>query len=185
MPFIKINTHHHFSKAYREPVAMGIYSGNGKDIKTRSVVFRIALDLCNQLWPTPDGEFLHLGVYEGVAEEAGFLQICQDPLGYKVRPNMTNKKLTAYTFSVVAARFEFYTLNDTEARLAPVLHMVEGNTLIIECPDWLRVNPLTQPAIPTPPKPITPPPPPKPAQPVMAEIKRPRGRPPKGGYRYS
>src|SRR4051794_28307903 len=116
MPFVKIDTHRYYSKAYTEPVAMGIYSGNGKDIKSRSVVFRIALDLCNQLWPTPNGEFLHLTVYEGMDKDAGFLQIHQDPHGYKVRSNRANREVSAYTISVVAVKFRYYTLNDTEAQ---------------------------------------------------------------------
>jgi hypothetical protein len=186
MAFVKIDTHRHFSKAYAEPVAMGIYSSNGKDIKSRSVVFRIALDLCDQLWPTPDGEFLRLAVYEGTGKDAGFLQVHQDPLGYKVRHNKTHRTLSAYTISVVAVKFLYYTLNDTEAQLAPVQHVVDGNTLIVQCPDWLRVNPLTQPVVDEAHHlRATPPPPPKPTQPAMAQMKRPRGRPPKGGYRYS
>jgi hypothetical protein len=83
--------------------------------------------------------------------------------------------------------------------------MIDGNSLIVECPDWLRINPLSgkpeapvevkptdlpdAPVSQAPPKPM----PPFPETRVSHSVQQPpipgmpkrRGRPPKGGHRYS
>src|SRR3954466_10631443 len=132
MAFVKIEKSHHFTKPEQIPVSMGIYNADGKKFKGRTIIFRIAVGLCHQLWPTSEDEVLYLGVYEGTGTDAGFLQLRQDPRGYKIRPITKGRVAVAYMIAVVAIKFMHYTLNDTQTLMTPVQYIAEGDTLVIE-----------------------------------------------------
>jgi hypothetical protein len=140
-----------------------------------------------------------LAVYEGVREDSGFIMIKPSDQGYLASAGNKGSSVTPLRFSLIARRLQHYTLNDTKADSEVVPHMIDGNSLILECPDWLRINPLSgkpeapvevapEPTPQAPPKPM----PPFPETRVSHSVQQPppgmpkrRGRPPKGGHRYS
>jgi hypothetical protein len=77
------------------------------------------------------------------------------------------------TGGVSVTRFKHYVLNDTARDIepAPVEFTVDEkeHTILIQCPDWLRYNPLS---VPVQPKPVV-----KEVVTPLALVKR-RGRPP-------
>jgi hypothetical protein len=93
-------------------------------------------------------------VLEGTDTDVGFLQITPDPAGYSVTGKST-KSAQSRGITVAIDRFQHYILNEAPVPTMPVQFMVEGDTLIVECPDWLRFNPLSVPQ----PEPVADPPP--------------------------
>jgi hypothetical protein len=125
-------------------VTMGAYLADGKLHKARSVAFRINRALLNVLGWTEDR--FYIGVLEGTDSDKGFLQLVLDEKGYVAarltRGGETNQGVA---ISVTIERFNHYVLNECPVPSQPISFIVEGNALIIECPDWLRFNPLSVP----------------------------------------
>lgn len=205
MPFVKIDRSRVGGKyAGGSPVSMAIYNADGKKYKARSVAIRFEHALVQELWPHPDTEILRLSVYEGTGADKGFLSIHKDDTGYIAgQIKSTGERVYAYSIAITQVRFKHYVLNDTRAEMAPVQFVVDDGAILVECPDWLCFNPLSAPeeAL-AEPEPVPVPEPEKPApkstipftaprilepvpQPPVIMHKRPRGRPPKGGYRHS
>jgi hypothetical protein len=176
-----------------DAVLMGLYLSDSKAFKGRSVVFTIARSIIAKLgWDDSDNR-VRVAVYEGVREDAGFFMIQPSDQGYTASAGNKGSSHTPLRFSVIARRLRHYTLNDTKAESQIVQHMIDGDSLIVECPEWLKINPLSG----KPEKPVEVEPEPKllPAFPetrVSHSVQQPppgmpkrRGRPPKGGHRYS
>jgi hypothetical protein len=185
MPFVEIKRGQSAKGEVGDAVAMGVYVADGKEIKTRSVIFFISRSVAAKLgWEIIDHRF-PVTLHEGVGSDQGFLMITPgvDGQGYTATGGNKSTHRTALKFAVVAQKFNHYTLNDTRVATHPVTYVIDNNSLIIECPDWLKFNPLTAP--------LEPAPEPKPETRVSISTPQPhvfpkrRGRPPKGGHRYS
>lgn len=185
MPFVKIERRRFLDTSTAHPISMAIYKADGKKVKIRSVVIRITEEFYKQVWPNATDDRVRIAVLEGTGKDAGFLQLQLDEHGYTGSSVLSGQTVVARAISIASQRFKYYILNDTEAPMDPVQFVVDGNTVLIECPSWLVFNQLTAPDEPEPPKPVTPPPPSWQTKPVHAEMKRPRGRPPKAGYHHS
>ena len=155
MAFVKVNKSKHNVTEGNAVLTMGAYLGDGKVHKSRSVAFRFTRTLMEQLGWIRDGR-VGLAMYEGTDKDAGFLQITPEPDGYTlVVNNRGSSNSTGGAISVTADRFKHYVLNECPVSTCVAQHSVDGNSLIIECPEWLRFNPESVPK----PTPVAPPPP--------------------------
>lgn len=145
MAFVKIAKQRPgFSGVSVNAVTMGTYLADGKKHKTKSVMFRITYGLIDQLgWKYDEEGSLYLMVHEGNGPDAGFLQIVQ------VEQSITARKISkgkeghnqGVSLSIAASSMKHYVLNECPVSAAEVIHMVDGDALLIQCPDWLRYNP--------------------------------------------
>lgn len=85
-----------------------------------------------------------ISIQEGVGEDAGFIMLVEDKeKGYTAG---TNKgEATSYTLSLSIQSFLHYVLNDVPHEPVKVEFTVDPNdkTILIQCPDFLRYNPLS------------------------------------------
>jgi hypothetical protein len=124
-------------------VTMGAYLADGKAHKSKQISFRISRPLLAQLGWEPENNKLHIAINEGSGEDAGFLQLVPDPKGRRITVEPDTNQGAACNATVDA--FKHYVLNECPVSTMVVTHIVDGNALIIECPDWLRFNPLSVP----------------------------------------
>jgi hypothetical protein len=106
-------------------------------------VFTIARSIVAKLGWDDSNNRVRVAVYEGVREDSGFFMIQPSDQGYLASAGNKGTSVTPLRFSLIARRLRHYTLNDTKADSQVVPHMIDGNSLIVECPDWLRINPLS------------------------------------------
>ena len=149
MAFVQINKSRVVIASGQEPlVTMGTYLADGKAHKGRSISFRLTYPLFVQLgWEIKDRK-IGIGINEGVGEDAGFLQLIHDEAhGYRGSQGSAtrSREYQGVTISVTYERFKHYVLNECPVSAHLVNHMVDNNTLIVECPDWLRFNPQSVP----------------------------------------
>ncbi len=146
MPFVKVHKARMGTPTGNEPVVtMGAYLADGTVHKGRSVAFRMTYPLVLQLgWPLKDGK-IGLGVLEGTGSDQGYLQIVVDEQnGYRASQGSKDREGHTYyglAISLTTERFKHYILNECPVTSSAVNHIVDGDTLIIECPDWFRFNP--------------------------------------------
>jgi len=148
-------------------------------VPARSIYFAITRDVLAQVgWTLTvdddeggDREWIQVAVNEGSEEDAGFLLLTEDKSkGYVFG---TNKGATGFSLagSVSCSRFKHYVLNDTSIDIEPaaVEFTVDEkeHSILIQCPDWLRYNPLSVPAV-AKPKPV--------AKEVVAPVAKPTFR---------
>lgn len=191
MTFVRVERSRKIIREFGAIVTLGLYLADGVKFKGRSVVFTLSRSVIATLgWEVVDNR-IRVAVYEGVGKDEGFLQVQPFEEGYLASAGNKGNDDTPLRFSIVANRLQHYTLNDSQANSRAVQYAVDGNSLLIECPEWLKFNPLTAPPEPEPePKPVVLPPfpqtrvsVPEPAHPAMMPKRR--GRPSKGGHRYS
>jgi len=152
-----------------------------KTTLTRSIYFALTRPLIEQVgWQIlkhdAERESIRVAVNEGTAEDAGFLLLSEDlEKGYSFGTNV-GRQGQSMASGVSVSRFRHYVLNDVSHDIEPeaVEFTVDEDehTILVQCPDWLRYNPLSVPQ-------------PEPVAPVVKEtvapltlVKRPRGRPP-------
>src|SRR4051812_48710067 len=124
-------------------VMMGLYLADSKTFKGKSLVFSIARSVIAKLgWDDSDNR-VRVAVYEGVREDSGFFMLSPSDQGYLASAGNKGTSITPLRFSLIASRLRHYTLNDTRVDSKVVQHMIDGDSLIIECPDWLKINPLS------------------------------------------
>ena len=121
-------------------VTMGAHLADGKKTNSKGVAFRISRPLVTQLgWIPDDNGRLRIAINEGSGSDKGFLQLVPDPKGrYAVMKSHTNQGVSLNSDIL---SFNHYVLNECPVSAHAVTHVVDGNALIIECPDWLRFNP--------------------------------------------
>jgi hypothetical protein len=121
---------------------MGTYLADGKIHKGKSVAFRISRTLVNELgWKEDEDGRIRIGIFEGTDKDVGFLQLALDPRGYAGGSKGKEGHEQGISISVSVDRFKHYVLNECPMPAAQVTHIVDGDTLVVECPDWLRFNP--------------------------------------------
>jgi hypothetical protein len=150
MPFVKIEKARiGLGSLNIEPIiTMGAYLADGKKHKLRSIAFRITYPLIVQLGWTIKDHKLSIGINEGTGTDKGFLQLVEDELGYRGAQGHRSNKSDSFmgiSVSITIERFQHYVLNECPVSAKPANHIVDGNALIVECPDWLRFNPLSVP----------------------------------------
>ncbi len=140
MAFVQVDKRS-YNSSDNPHVTMGAYLADGQAHKSKSVAFRVSYALLQQLgWPL-SGNRYKVGVFEGTGEDAGFIQLVPHPDGYVAAYKEQNNSKQGVSVNVTIERFKHYILNECPVSSASVSHIVEGNTLIVECPDWLRFNP--------------------------------------------
>lgn len=144
MAFVKIDKAMRASAIDDMPVVtMGAYLADGKAHKGKSITFRITRALISQLGWEIVGDKLRIGVFEGTDKDVGFLQLMPDQHGYVASCEAETKQ--GASISVTYDRFKHYVLNESPVPSHNVNHIVNGNALVVECPDWLRFNPQSVP----------------------------------------
>ncbi len=97
-----------------------------------------------------DRVFVRLGVNEGTGDDAGFLMLTENKergyiCGHDIRGNIAQ----TFTTNVSVSKLKHYVLNDITAEIypEPVTFVVDEKTqsVLVQCPDWLRYNPLSVP----------------------------------------
>lgn len=125
-------------------VTMGAYLADGKKHKTKHIGFRISRPLLIQLGWKFDGVSVNVTVNEGTEKDSGYIQLVP------TEPDLHTRRLSlshggkgnqGVSISITADNFRHYVLNDCPVSSDVVPHMVDGDALIIECPDWFRYNP--------------------------------------------
>ncbi len=140
MAFVKVDKRSYYA-GDSPNITMGAYLADGKAHKAKSVAFRISYALLQQLdWPA-EGSRYKIGVFEGTGKDAGFVQLMPDEAGYVATYKEHDGSRQGVSINVTIERFKHYALNECPVPSAPANHIVEGSTLIVECPDWLRFNP--------------------------------------------
>jgi hypothetical protein len=145
MAFVKTKPKLRAGRNVVDTVSMGVYLADGKKVDRKSVVFRFASTVLDKLgWQPTDEKPVLVNVFEGTDTDVGFLQLVPDAEGYSVTGKISQSSNQSRSISVGIDRFTHYVLNEPgSVPSAPVQYVVEGNTLLIECPDWLRFNPLS------------------------------------------
>jgi len=122
-------------------------------VLTRSIYFALTRPLIEQVgWhiaADEERETIRVAVNEGSGEDAGFLLLSEDlEKGYAFGTN-AGRKGQSMSGGVSVTRFRHYVLNDTTQDIEPeaVEFTVdeEEHTILVQCPDWLRYNPLSVP----------------------------------------
>lgn len=148
MPFVRIEKSRHGGlSSYTQPVVvMGAYLADGKAHKSRSVTFRMTRPLLDQLgWTLDDHGRIGVAVHEGTGADQGYIQLVQDEeRGYRGSQggstNAEDRVNQGVSISVTIERFRHYVLNECPVPSHQVNFIIDGNALIVECPDWLRYN---------------------------------------------
>lgn len=163
MAFVKVDkSNRSYSLDNIPAVTMAAHLAEGKFHKGRSVSFRVSRALVDQLgWKATDGR-IRIGVFEGTDKDVGFLQLMVDPEGYSAALGEPGSK-QGIGINVTIERFKHYVLNDCPVASMTVNFIAEKDTLVVECPDWLRFNPLSVPQQEAPP--------PRPIQPARQGVK--------------
>lgn len=123
---------------------------------TRSVIDDVGWEVAAQDDTSRDVCFIDM--HEGTGTDAGFLLMMQasDSKGY----SLGTTKLKNHTFSMglATSRIRHYVLNELPVDPAPVEFTVDKNekSILIQCPDWLRYNPLAAPKEESPPPQVLP-----------------------------
>jgi hypothetical protein len=126
-------------------VTMGAYLADGKKHKSKQVNFRISRTLVMQLGWEPEDNKLNILINEGSGSDKGFLQFMPDSSKDARRVTIEPDSHQGISLNTTIESFKHYVLNECPVPSEVVTHVVDGNALIIECPDWLRYNPLTEP----------------------------------------
>jgi hypothetical protein len=124
-------------------VTMGAYLADGKKHKSKQINFRVTRALINELGWEPDNDKLYIAINEGSGSDKGFLQLVPDKMGRRTTVEADTNQGMAINATLDS--FKHYVLNECPMPTEVVNHIVDGNALIIECPDWFRFNPLSEP----------------------------------------
>jgi len=131
-----------------------------KSTSTRSIYFAITRAVVAQAGWTIDvsgaeRDIIQIAVNEGSEEDAGFLLLSEDTEKGYVFGTSRGVVGNSMAGSVSVTRFRHYVLNDMSQEIepAPVEFTVDEkeHTILVQCPDWLRYNPLSVPNKPKPP----------------------------------
>jgi hypothetical protein len=149
MAFVKTKPKLRAGRGRTDAVSMGVYLADGKDVERKSVTFRFSSSVLDKLgWKPVDGKPFFVNVLEGTDTDTGFLQLAPDVDGYSVTGKTAAPENSVQSRSITVGidRFQHYVLNEPgPVPSAPVQYVIDGDTMLIECPDWLRFNPLSVP----------------------------------------
>jgi hypothetical protein len=165
MPFAQVKKSSVGSPIHVNEIRMGWHkAAPNSNTKTRTLYFSIARSVIDEVgWDiTETGEddkklpTCSVGLMEGTHSEAGFLMMVEDKShnGYRLGGSRALSSAAAFAFGITLSRLKHYVLNNLEDEEQPrsVEFTVdaEEHTILIECPDWLRYNPLSVEPLPQP-----------------------------------
>lgn len=153
-------------------VRMGSHNQGAKGT-SRGIYFSITEEVVKQAgWnviESDDGKRKHvlLDMQEGVGEDAGFLLLVASPDGKGYSVGTTTDHARSYSVSISLSKLRHYVLNEVPVPSHDVEFTIDEkeHTLLIQCPDWMRYNPLSYDE----PKKVAASPPTKAAAPVARE----------------
>ena len=134
-------------------ITLGAYLADGKVHKTKSIGMRFSDPLIQQLGWKLDERSMYININEGIDDDQGYLQIVQTTEDIHARRITRSEKGGHHgiALNMGADALKHYVLNECPVPAAPATHMIDGNALLIECPDWLRYNPESVPKKASPP----------------------------------
>lgn len=155
MAFVKIDKHSRGGSHATNEIRMGSHLKDNN--APRGVYISITRDVFTTLkWPIEEVDTrtrIAIDIAEGTEGDAGFLSLSVSSSSKATLFGTTKGAGTALVAIVAAARLKHYVLNDLTAPVEPVEFTIEeDNTILIQCPDWLRYNPesITKPPLPKP-----------------------------------
>jgi len=94
--------------------------------------------------------YVRIEVHEGTYEDQGFLMIVQSEMGYVLGTNKgnitTGHEGSSLTCHISMSKFKHYVPNELiDVPPVPVEYTVSDGGLLVQCPEWLRYNPLSLP----------------------------------------
>jgi len=109
-------------------------------------VEEVASQRTNKTGETYVRAICRITIHEGIGEDRGFLMLVEDENGYSL--GTTRSVNTSYNTNIAAQALSHYVLNEVPVPPALVQFTVDEKekTILVECPDWLRYNPLSVPA---------------------------------------
>src|SRR5262245_49655199 len=151
MPFVRVE------KLFNRPNSTNIEKavrmskhGPSKSVKFPTIYFAITRALADEVgWQveksTKDRTIINLDILEGTGKEAGFLMLMPNKLGYAFGASRSKPgdgdRYERYSLacSITASSLTSYTLRepDVSAYAANVDYTIDGNSLLVQCPDWL------------------------------------------------
>ena len=151
MAFVKVNksnTGASYGSGVEE-VRLGYHLSNGGSRGGRSMYVTITRALADKLgWKVEQQDngrnTMSVIIHEGTYEDAGFLMFENAEAGYSLGTNgSTAGAHHALSSSISMSRIKHYAVNDpSEEKLTAACEYVinDDNTLLVQCPDWLRYN---------------------------------------------
>jgi hypothetical protein len=119
------------------------------DAKARPLYFAITPDIIDALgWPInadrEDRRMTHVSVHEGVGDDAGFLLVVLDTeRGYALGTN--GEHANSFSMNITTSRLQHYKVDQGVHSIRPVDYTLDEKekVLLIECPQWLRYDPMS------------------------------------------
>lgn len=141
----------HAPNAYE--IRMASHLHQGKD-KPRGIYFSISEEVIRDLgWDTmpsvvsPERKTCKIEIQEGVGKDAGFLLFTapMDKLSTPYLFGTAKGSSRAFITQVSITRIKHYVLNEVPALSTVVEFTIDEKerTILVQCPDWLRYNPLS------------------------------------------
>lgn len=127
-------------------ITIGAYLAEGIS-KPRNISFRIPFQIMIDSGIPFENHKAMIGIHEGVGTDVGFVQLYHEPdprvgisssQGHK--KERTEPSNQGFTASFRFERLQYYAPTEWPITATQVNHIVEGNSLIIEVPDWFRPN---------------------------------------------
>ena len=156
MAFVKVsksNTGNSYTSGAEE-IRLGYHLASGGNRGGRSLYVTVTRSLAEKLgWEinTLDTgrHTVLVTIHEGTYEDAGFLMFENTETGYTLGTNAAvSGSNHSFSASISITRIRHYAVNDpTEEKLTGACEYVinDDNTLLVQCPDWLRYNPASVP----------------------------------------
>ena len=145
MPFAKVERFYRSSSADTNTIRMGSHLAAEKI--ARGIYIGVGLDVVKQVgWlvkSTSDTrQATTVAILEGTGDDGGFLMLAYDEKhGYTLGSERTGSR-SFYT-NITANKLKHYVLNEVPCPVGPVDFSIDekAQTVLIQCPDWLRYNP--------------------------------------------
>jgi hypothetical protein len=184
MAFVKVNKSSVGAFNYGLPIIrMGSHLQSEKQ-SSRAIYFSVTRPVIEQAgWKisgikgSDDRVAVAIAVHEGTGTDAGFLLLEEEEGGYRLGATRADKQTHSFAMNVSVSRLKHYVVNDPliEKSVQEVEFTVDEkeHTVLIQCPDWLRYNPLSVQEEPDPVEEyVEPPPPPTPPLTLNREERR-------------
>jgi hypothetical protein len=151
MAFVKVsksNTGASYGSGVEE-VRLGYHLSNVGDRGGKSMYITITRALVDKLgWKVEQQDngrnTMSVTIHEGTYEDAGFLMFENTDTGYTLGTNSSTAGAHhALSSSISISRIKHYAVNEpTEEKLTAACEFVinDDNTILVQCPDWLRYN---------------------------------------------
>ena len=154
MAFVKVNKSATGAHQDTGPMVRMGSSLQSEKQSSRAVYFSITRTAIDEVGWSLEAEgdrrvVVSVGIHEGTGSDAGFLLLTHEESGYRLGSTRKRETSSSFAMNVSVTRFRHYVINDPliEKDTAPVEFTIDAkdHTILIQCPEWLRYNPLTAP----------------------------------------